>query len=293
MKINKLKKHKIAAIAGLLAAVGISANAQSLLHYYYSAGGASVTADQVGTANGTVYGGTLSGGANGYLITDGTGGGLSGGVPTMGMQLDASSVSGVSSAFTISMWFQATGNAYTSFLYAFSDGTSGNMLASLAVDGGYPYPPHAYARVGGATIGTELWGNGFNNGVGGSWTDNGTLHQEVLTYDGSTWSMYMDNQLAASGSLSGFDLSLLQNVDVAGGSPWGVGDRSFNGNTYSFGIIDGALSGSQVASIYGLGQDATASAISSAIAPVPEPSTLALSVIGGLTVLVMRHRSRR
>ena len=289
MKSSTKRGHKFAAALSVVAALGVSANAQSLSHYYYSAGGASIAADQVGSANGTLYGAaTLSGGTSGYLITDGGNGGLSGGVPTEGMLLAPSAVSGITGSFTISTWFQASGNAYQSHLFDFSDGTGANMIAALSVDGGYPYPAHGYAGTSYAY--TDVWGTTFDNGSGGAWLDTGNLYNLMLSYNGSTLNMYINGALYDSQALTGFDLSTRTTVGVAGGSPWAVGDRSFNGNTYSFAIVDGALSAGQVSSVYALGQDATASAFSAAIAPVPEPSTLALVGLGLTALLVRRGR---
>jgi len=291
MKTSHQKAIKMAAIAGLVATVGASASAQTLDHYYYGAGGASITSDQVGTAHGTLYGAaTLSGGTSGYLLTDGGDGGLSGGVPTEGMLLNSSAVSGITGSFSISTWIQAAGNAYQSHLFDFSDGTGQNMIAALAVDNWWPnYPPHAYASHGDWTY-TDVWADTYDNGNGGAWLDDLDLHNLTLTYDGSYLSLYVDGGVYDSQALSGFNLSALTTVGVAGGSPWAVADRSFNGTTYSFGIFDGALSQSQMTSVYGLGKDATAADISAAL--VPEPSTLALSGIGGLALLMLRRRSK-
>jgi len=292
MKTSLTSINTIAVVAGLLAAFGLSANAQ-LAHYYYSGGGASIINDQVGSANGTLHGAaSLNAGA---LVTDGTGGGLVGGVPSNAMQLDPSAVSGISGAFTIFTWFQSAGNAFQSHLFDLSDGGTANMLACLAVDNWWPqYPPHAYTGIGGSY--TDVWGNGYDNGQVipdppgyGSWTDDNLLHQLALSYDGATLTMYVDTQLAGSASLSGFDLSSLTTIGVAGGSPWAVGDRSFNGTTYALGILDQSISGAQVQSVYGLGKDATVSAINAAI--IPEPSVLAFGSLGGLAVLLLRRRA--
>lgn len=251
-----------------LCVFGLSANAQTLEHYYYTAGGASITNDQVGgTAyNGTFYGyaATNTPGTN-VLITDGNGGGLTNGViPAEGMKLPGSTVANLTNAWTIIVWFQAAGNSYQSWLYGLSDGTTGNLMASLAVDGGSPYPPHIYFGQSGFT---DFYGNGFNNGVGGSWTDDGALHQEVAVYDGSNFRFYVDSQTAASGALSCTNIYKCTNVVVAGGSPWASGDRSFNGPTYSFAIIRGAVSPLKISAVYAAGKDATPAALATAIAP--------------------------
>lgn len=277
-------------MAGVLAATGLSANAQSLLHYYY-AGSGDIRNDQVGSANGTLEGtATLGGGA---LVTDGTAGGLSGGVPANGMMLSGSAVSGISGAFTIMDWFScASGQGNHTHLFDFSNGTGQNCLIALPVDANaMPYPAHAYAGVGGTY--TDVRNPSFNNGAGGAWLDTGATFQMALTYDGSTLTMYVNGVAQESAACSGLNLSTLTDIGVAGGSPWTVNDPSLNGTTYSFGILDGALSASQMSSVYALGNNATASAISAAIAPVPEPSTLALSAIGGLSVLMWCRRGKR
>jgi hypothetical protein len=287
MKTYPIMK-KTTVVAGLLAALSMSAHAQ-LAHYYDSASG-SLLNDQVGTANGTLEGtATISGGA---LVTDGTAGGLSGGVPANGMFLNSSAVSGITGGFTIVDWFQlvpSTGNH--THLFDFSDGTTANVLIALPVDSNSsPYPSHAYAGVGGHYA--DDFATSFNNGSGGAWLDTGSLYQMALTYDGSTLSMYVNGALQVSTTISGLNLSTLTTVGVAGGSPWTVSDPSIDGTTYAFDIFNETLSASQVSNVYGLGDGATASAIDNAVA-APEPSILALSAIGGLSVLAWRRRAKR
>jgi len=284
---------KLATLA-LGLSLATSVNAQ-LMHYYFDpADGTDITVDRVGSANGTPYGAGTFINANG-LYTDGAGGGLVGGVPANGMLLDSAAVAGITGSFALNQWFTPTGNGYQAWLIGFSDGTSANMLAMLEVDNWWPqYPSHAYVGIGGAY--TDVWGLDFDNGQTiaedpfyGSWLDQvGDSHMVTLTYDQATLSLYVDTVLAGSAPLAGLNLSLLTTPVVAGGSPWGEGDRAANGDTHSFAIFADSLDADQISAVYALGQDASVAQIN---AVVPEPGTT--SLLFGLSVLVFVAIRRR
>ena len=289
MKIPRTLGQKLAATAGLLAALGLSADAQSLLHRYDF----NSTSDTVGTANGTLVGtATLSGGA---LVTDGQNGNVNGTWSGTGprMTVDGSAVSGLSGAFTIETWFTCT-TGWPKFdtIYSFSDATTANYLLSTPVRGGAPWQSSVAMKGAGGTA-TGSW-DYFANGI---YLDNNSLHQQLVTYDGTTLTYYIDGVIANYSSLPatvvnpGFNLSTLTSIGINGGSPYG--DPSLTGSTTDFRIYSGALSADQVAGVYSLGSDASNVSIISAITPVPEPSTLALGALGGLALLVMRQRARR
>jgi len=282
--------------ASMLALAGLSANAQ-LAHYYY-AGSGSILNDQVGTANGaleTGNGTSLSGGA---LVTpQNTGAGLSGGVSTGGMYLTGAADAGITGGFTIFDWcLPSSSGSSANTIFSFSDGTPSNMLLATPSDnnGAQPgeYPAHAYSGVAGSY--QDLWNQNVYNGSGGLWLNTGVnLSLVGLTYNGTTLSLYIDGAFQQSAAVSGLNLSTLTDIGVAGGSPWATSDTGIGGTTYAFGIFGEALTSSQMSSLYGAGDNASASAIDAAIAPVPEPGTLALYGIGSFALLFMRQRFKR
>jgi hypothetical protein len=294
MKPRSLKNQRsaIAVSAGLLFAMAACASAQQLAHYYqFSTGTAS---DQVGSANGTLLNGAaVTGGA---LVTAGGNGAVSGQWGGSGpmMTVDSSAVAGITGAFTLVDWFScSTGWPKYDSLYAFSDGTQNNYLLGNPVQGYSPWPSGVgIAGAGGYGHYQDPNGDWCQN-VLGIYLDGGGLHQTVLTYDGTTFSYYVDgvlanyNGLAATAVDPGFNLSTLTDIALNGGSPFA--DPSLTGSTYSFGILNGALTASQIASLYGLGDNASAASIT---AVVPEPASLALVLLGGGRLWLRRRQAK-
>ena len=287
MKISH-RTSTIILTAGLLA-LAVSGNAQSQLEHYYqfSTGTAN---DQVGTANGTLLNGaSITGGA---LVTAGGNGGTSGqwgGTGPM-LTLNSGAVSGITGAFTIEDWFTCTtGWPKYDTLYAFSDGSTDNYLLGAPVRGYSPWPSGVGLLGAGGLTRSQI--STWDIVLNGIWLDQGGPHQTVLTYDGTTFNYYVDGVLANYSGLSatatdpGFNLSTLTDIGINGGSPYG--DPALTGSTYSFGILSGAISASQVAKLYGLGDDANPSAIG---VVVPEPGSMALAMLGGAGLLLWRRR---
>ena len=296
------RKTKLVLAAGAaIFGFGLAANAQLAHYYQFSTGTAN---DQVGTANGTLQGSaTITGGA---LVTDGGNGTVSGqwgGTGPM-LTLDSSAVSGITGAFTIVDWYQAT-TGWPKFdtAYAFSDGNvdgSGNPIDYLLhtpvrADANNTYPSGVGLEGGGGALVRDA--NNWDYAVRGIFLDGNNLHQTVLTYDGTTFSYYVDGApayYAAYGYADtltdpGFNLSLLTRIALNGGSPYA--DPALTGSTYSFAIFNQGLTTDQVAAIYGLGDDASVSQLNAAA--VPEPGTIALSALAGLAGLLFWRRSFR
>lgn len=275
-----------AIITGLLVALGVSANAQLLHRYDFNS-----TSDTVGTANGTLVGtASLSGGA---LVTAGGNGTVDGIWSGTGprLTLDPSAVSGITGAFTIEDWFTCT-TGWPKFdsLYAFSDATTSNYILGAPVRGYDPWPSGVgFIGAGGISRG-DVW----DIVLSGIYLDTPSLHQTILTYDGTTFSYYVDGVLANYSGLAstaidtGFNLSTLTAVGIGGGSPYD--DPSLTGSTYDFRIYGQSLTADQIASVYSLGSDASTGSIDAAIAPVPEPSTLALAGFALLASAVVRRK---
>jgi hypothetical protein len=283
----QIKNYQWAVVLIAIVSIALvsSANAQTLVHRYDF----NSTNDTVGTANGTLLGtASLAGGA---LVTAGGNGAVSGqwgGTGPM-MTLDSSAVSGLTGAFSIETWISCTTNwpKYDS-LYAFSDGTQGNYLLANPVQGYGPWPSGVGICGAGGYGHNQDPNADWCQNVLGQWLDNNSLHQTVLTYDGTTFSWYTDGVLANYSGLSatavdpGFNLSSLTDVAINGGSPFP--DPALTGSTYDFRIYSGALSADQVAANFAAGADS--------VAVVPEPSTIVLLAAGIFSLLFRRLRKK-
>lgn len=286
-----------AALVGLT----VSANAQLAHYYQFSTGTAN---DQVGSANGTLQGSaTITGGA---LVTAGGNGTVSGqwgGTGPM-LTLDASAVSGITGAFAIVDWYQAT-TGWPKFdtAYAFSDGATdggGNPIDYLLhtpvrADANSTYPSGVGIEGAGGALVRDS--NNWDYAVRGMYLDDNNIHQTVLTYDGTTFSYYVDGAPAYFATYGyadtladpGFNLSLLTHIALNGGSPYN--DPALTGSTYSFAIFNQSLTSGQVAAIYGLGDNASVAQLNTAA--VPEPGSMALMAFAAASGLFFRRRSFR
>ena len=280
LQILQNQGSKIALAAGFLVGLAVSANAQLLHQYDFSTGTGN---DLVGTANGTVQGGATIGG--GALNVNGGNGGVDGIWSGTGprLTLNSSAVSGITGAFTIEDWFTCT-TGWPKFdtLYAFSDGSNNNYLlgAPVRAEDGYPSGV-GFVGAGGLTRSQISTWDMVLHGI---YLDTPGVHQTVLTYDGTTFSYYVDgvlanyNGYAATLTDPGFNLSSLLDIGIGGGSPYD--DPSMTGSTYAFRIYGQALTSDQVAALDTAGAGASTSTINADIAPVPEPGSLALMGFG-------------
>ncbi len=269
------------AIACVGLGLAFSANAQLLHRYDFSVDGS----DSVGTAHGTLVNtATITGGA---LVTAGGNGTVNGNWNANGprLTLDPSAVAGITGAFTIEDWFTCTtGWPKYDTLYAFSDNTIDNYIHAAPVRGYSPWPS-GIGIIGGGGI-TRPQTNVWDLVLNGIYLDQGGPHQTVLTYDGTTFKYYVDGALANYAGLPatavdpGFNLSTLTNIGLNGGSPYN--DPTLTGSTWDFRIYGQALTPDQVASLYSLGSDASSASI---LQVIPEPSTIALGLLGAVSVI--------
>ena len=285
LRVRKITNRGIMAAAAVLAVCALTARADLVHRYDFNSAN-----DTVGTANGTlVNSATITGGA---LVTAGGNGAVDGRWDLNGprLTLDPSAVSGITGAFTIEDWFTVTtGWPKYDTLYAFSDDTTLNYILGAPVRGYSPWPSGVGFIGGGgvARADTNIW----DFVLSGIWLDQGGPHQTILTYDGTTFSYYVDGVLANYNGLPatavdpGFNLSTLTYIGINGGSPYD--DPTLTGSTYDFRIYSQALTADQVTSMYNLGSDASNPAI---VAIIPEPSSLALVGIGALALLALRRK---
>lgn len=253
--------------AAIVAAFTSMASAQSIVHRYEMNGNAN---DSVGTATGTVVGGTFGGGA--FTPTGG-----------QGMSLPTAAVAGLNNAFTIECWYTWNGNGEYQTVFSFSDNTQNNFLINVARRGNESIQGSAF-RVNGED---QTLITGPTNQTPGT---SGPLTQIVITFDGiSTGTFYVNGvaSMTMTNINPAFDLSVFTKIGIGGNSPYP--DPSVGGTISDFRIYNGALTAGQVTALNGLGADASNGAI---VAAIPEPSTIALLVGAGVAGLVIRRRSR-
>jgi hypothetical protein len=237
-----------------------------LLHRYdfETAGSAN---DIVGSAHGTVRGSaTVSGGA---LNTSGAAGGLRGGTPQNCVSLPASAVAGITNAFSIEVWFTANYNGPLCTLFAFSAGNTANYVLATPAVAASPWQSRVEVVGGG--------GSGAYQQASQIYTDTGTLHNMLVTYDGTNVTYFLDGALPAFSGLQnsfadpGLVLSNLTKIGIAGGSPYS--DDTIKGKVHDFRIYGQALTLNQASAIYALGTNASNAAISNALV-TPQQSTV-------------------
>lgn len=262
--VSRARRNGCGVVLALAVILCSSGRAQLLHRYDFQTAGSAN--DIVGTANGAIYGSaTVSAGA---LNTTGVTGGLSGGLPQNCVGLPPAAVAGITNAFSIEIWFYANYNGPWCTLFSFSDGTTANYVLATTATSSSPYP----SRV-------EVVGGGGNSSYQDAYQiycDNMTLHDMVVSYNGTNITYYLDGTLATYAGLTnsfpdrGLNLSTMTYIGIAGGSPYS--DNTINGQVYDFRIYGQALTLSQVAAVYqlGTGTNAGNAAISNAlISPIP------------------------
>lgn len=238
-----------------------------LLHRYDFTSNAN---DSVGTANGILKGtATIAGGA---LNTTAVAGSLSGGAPQNGVQLPPGAVAGITGPFSIESWFVANfGGGYTT-LFSFSGNNTASYVLATPARGNSPYASTISVIGGGGSSGEQQASEQYQ--------DNGTRHQLVVTYDGTTLAYYIDGALGSFSGLPptvfdpGLVLATLNYIGINGGSPWP--DNSINGSTLDFRIYGRALTAGQITNLYALGPEASNAAISAVYSVSAAPTSLAV-----------------
>jgi len=220
----------------------------SLVHRYSFDDG--TANDSIGTAHGSIVGSAT--------ITDGELDTSSGGF----VELPSTATQGLDSSFTIELWYTWFGPGGAQISFSFGPSTSGYLLSHPSWNGGHTMEYRPGGLLGGSIIGAA--------------PRNTPIHL-VTTYDATSGTalMYVDGSLV-NDSLSSvaFDLeSLGSQIDVGGRGPFN--DPSLNGTIDEFRIWDNALTESQITNAFALGPNTV----------IPEPASLALLGLGGLTLL--------
>ena len=291
-------------VAGLFAAMAFSAQAQSL-HTYFDfstygtvSAGQTIT-DSTGNTQATLNNDSITTLTSGGLTS--AGGGNSG---DNGLTFASGSLSSFTGSFSIQTW--VTKNSTTGVTLF-----GGNGVTSTGLPAGQNgYIGDGYTGVSslfGFSWGSLVGGGGTGNPLGQSYNrygnhvhdytlNVGQLYDLVLTYDASTYTFHQYIDGALVGSLQeAFSSTSLAGVSVfavggAPGQPWK--DASAAATFSDFLLYGGQLTDSQVSDLHNAGAGASISMINGIVA-TPEPSTMALSVLGGLAILMVRQRTKR
>ncbi|HEX9048854.1 MAG TPA: hypothetical protein VF988_17650, partial [Verrucomicrobiae bacterium] len=205
LQLNKIHQRKLAVAASLLAAAGLSANAQSVQTYfnlqsYGSVSAGSTIVDSTGNTHATLNNDGITSLTSGGLSS--TGGGNSG---NNGLVFAAGSLSGFTGSFTIQDWVTVNG-ATGSVLFGGNTANGGNTWCGDGSSGGvstmlgFTWGSLTSGGYGGNHTGTAYnrWGQHVGNYSLGS-----GLQDLVLTYDASTYtfSQYINGTLTATAAI--------------------------------------------------------------------------------------------
>ena len=288
---------------GLLAAPAIVAAMSSLAHagliHRYSF--ATDASDSVGGSNGTLTGGaTVAGGQ----LTLANGGKTS--ANGQYLALSPSILPSTGSA-TIESWFTFTGSGFFSEDWTFSNNandTAGpnsgfGQYMMHTISAPQPGTPPGGPNTGGSHVGQTLSGYGVETDAfettpglgagGGGYLDDGGTYMTATVIDGTagTLSYYLyrvsDGVGGLQQSITSIPLSSYAFTNAYLGRSAFAGDGATNGSVDEFRIYNNAQSASDVAADFAAGANAPIAA--------PEPASLALLAVGGLTLLNRRRRA--
>jgi hypothetical protein len=258
---------KLLAAAALIVGLSSTTNATlEVMHYYSGADGGSITNDLAGSAHGTLHG--VSTNTTDAVVTDGGAGTWASttNAPPQGMVLPSSVVTNMGvNAWTISTWVTVESLQSYATDIAISDGTTANFILAAPQAGRIGNANYVTLNPPGASWPDEsVTGNDVD--IGGPTATVGEIYNKVLTYDGSTATLYINGERAGgsgdapdSVEISGIDMRRLPHFTIGAGSPWG--DGAINGSTHAFAIFGEALTEADVADLYKLSESATLASV--------------------------------
>ena len=265
-----MKKKLLTGLAVGVMMLGITsiAHATIIAHWDFDETGGSTAFNSAGGVNDTLFGGAT--------FTS-TGGVLGGAIQVTNGYVDMGNNFPVTPTFSVSIWVKtldATGAPVTKHWMGWQNGWFLGM-GKVTSDS---YPNSASFFVGGPNSVTA---------VGTSAVNNGQWHQLAGVYDNNTVLLYIDGNLAGSGSTpSGYQNSdahfmIGATTDFNGITPV----KSFSGFVDEVRIYDNALSAQDVKALY----DSTLNPV----VPVPKPSTILLYIPAIVGHSDTRHKGKK
>jgi len=152
--------------------------------------------------------------------------------------IDTNSTFNTLTSFSISAWFKA-------------DDTAGVVRSIVSTrDHGIPSSQGLDIYINGNVLTGRVYSNGATE-VTQSFTDTTSWHHVVMTYNGTTLELFLDN-LSLGTAAGSYDVNSGKNLLIG---KWANGAYYFDGKIDHVAIFDYALSASQVTSLYGNSTD--------------------------------------
>src|SRR5579859_2328372 len=290
----------ILAISATLAGLGLAAQAQSLgIYYNLQTYGTIANGNSILDALGSTTA-TLNNDANTSLTSSGlTIVSASGNSASTGLTLASGSLSGYTGSFSLQDWVTIANPNNGVVLWGANNGPAntyiGDGYTGVSTLIGFSWGSLAGGGGTGNPLGQPY--NRYGNSIGGVSLTPGQTYDMVLTYNAATYTFnqYINGawtsslqEAFSSTSLAGTQLLTIGGCPNEPWSPWG--DASADATTTDFLLYNGELTASQVSALDSAGAGASVSMINAAI--VPEPGSLALLALAGVTGLFLRRLFR-
>ncbi len=295
--MNKTQIALMAAAA--LFACGTMAQAQSLgiyynLQSYGTVGGGGTIVDALGNTTATV-----NNDANTALTSSGlTTVSASGNSASTGVTLASGSLSGFTGSFSIQDWVTIANPNNGVVLWGANNGAAntyiGDGYTGVSTLIGFSWGSLAGGGGTGNPLGQPY--NRYGNNIGGVSLTAGQTYDMVLTYDASTYTFnqYINGtwtsslqEAFSSTSLAGTQIFGIGGCPNEPWSPWG--DATADATTKDFLLYNGVLAAGQVSALDAAGAGASLDTINTV---VPEPGSIALMALAGVTGLFFRRSIR-